>query len=266
MRTSLSLIIFLIAAIATVGVSGQTTPNVAFATIEGRVLRVIDGDTIELHDGETVRLLGINTPEMGMPLAMDAKLLAIELLGRQDVRLELDEQKRDVYGRLLAYVYVEIDEVWILANTEIVRAGLAELLFIPPNMRYYGAFQDALSEALIHRRGLFASISGEGALSIADLECSLVECVTEIVTVQFIVSDVLTERKNLRLSTSEGEYGFHVLMPLDSEAALAIPPADEIIGQVAEVTGVLDCSYRDGPSITVESPDQISYGLNETQD
>jgi len=243
-------------------VSGQT-PNVAFATLEGRVLRVVDGDTIELYDGETVRLLGINTPEMGMPLAMDAKLFAIELLGRQDIRLELDEQERDVYGRLLAhvYVYVELEEAWVLANTEIVRAGLAELLFIPPNTRYYGAFQDALSEALIHRRGLFASIAGEGALSIAELECSLVECVTEIVTVQFIVSEILTERKNLRLSTADGEYGFHVLMPLDSEAALNVPSSENLIGQLVEVTGVLECSYRDGPSIAVDSSEQIRYGV-----
>ena len=54
-------------------------------------------------------------------------------------------------------------------------------------------------------------------------------------------------------------------MPLDSEAALAVPPADELIGQVVEVTGVLDCSYRDGPNITIDSSDQISYGLEEIQ-
>ena len=246
---------------ATTITSFSQVPDVVFATREEQVLRIIDGDTIELRDGETVRLLGIDTPEMGFPFSMEAKLFTMELLSRQDVRLEVDIQERDVYGRLLAHVYVEQEDGWIHVNTEIVRAGLAELLFIPPNARYYGYFQDMLNEALIHRRGMFASIAGEGALSVEELEGNLVECVTEIVTVQFVISETSTERKNIRLSTSEGEYGFHVFLPLDSEAALAAPPLEELLGQVVEVTGILECSYRDGPSITVDSPDQIAYGI-----
>ena len=267
MRHSLPLTILGLLILTAFAASSQT-PDVAFATRDGHVLRIVDGDTIELYDGETVRLLGIDTPEMGFPFSMEAKLFTMELLSRQDVRLELDVQERDVYGRLLAHVYVydEVEETWILVNAELVRAGLAELLFIPPNARYYGYFQDMLNEALIHRRGMFASIAGEGALSVEELEGNLVECVTEIVTVQFVISETSTERKNIRLSTSEGEYGFHVFLPLDSEAALAAPPLGELLGQVVEVTGILECSYREGPSITVDSPDQIAYGIEQIAD
>jgi endonuclease YncB( thermonuclease family) len=256
----------LLALLASVGLSvlGQT-PDIAFATQEGHVIRIVDGDTIELQDGETVRLLGIDTPEMGTPFAMDAKLLTMELLSRQDVFLETDEQERDVYGRLLAHVYVETEDGWILVNEELLRAGLAELLFIPPNSRYYSYYQEALSDALIHRRGMFAAISGDGILSVEELECSLLDCVTEVVAVQFIVSGVSTERKNIRLSTSEGEYGFHVLLPVESDAVLAIQPIEELIGQVVTVSGILDCTYRDGPSITIDSPSQISVGIGDSE-
>jgi len=246
-------------------VLGQT-PDSAFATREGHVLRIVDGDTIELTNGETVRLLGIDTPEMGSPYAMDAKLFTMELLSRQDVRLEMDVQERDVYGRLLAHVYVEQEDGWVHVNTELVRAGLAELLFIPPNARYYGYFQDALNDALLHRRGMFEDITGDGVLSVEELECNLVECVTEIVTVQFVVSETSEKRKAIYLSTSEGEYGFHVVIPLDSEAAQGVPPLDELAGQTVLVTGVLECSYTAGPSITVDSSDQITYGIEVSSD
>ncbi|MBE0635009.1 thermonuclease family protein, partial [Candidatus Bipolaricaulota bacterium] len=128
MRHSLPLTILGLLILTAFAASSQT-PDVAFATRDGHVLRIVDGDTIELYDGETVRLLGIDTPEMGFPFSMEAKLFTMELLSRQDVRLELDVQERDVYGRLLAHVYVETEEDgWVLVNAELVRAGLAELL------------------------------------------------------------------------------------------------------------------------------------------
>ena len=50
----------------------------------------------------------------------------------KSVRLEFDVQRRDKYGRLLAYVWVADT----LVNEELVRRGYAELLTIPPNVRY----------------------------------------------------------------------------------------------------------------------------------
>ena len=45
-----------------------------------------------------------------------------------------------------------------------------------------------------------------------------------------------------------------------------MPPVEELLGQVAEVSGILDCTYRDGPSITVDSPGQITYGIQNSND
>jgi micrococcal nuclease len=92
------------------------------------VLRVIDGDTIEVLindvDKETVRLLSVDTPETSLPnKALEygaiadidcldmwgqyASSFAEESLELQTIRLEFDgERKRDIYGRLLAYVHL----------------------------------------------------------------------------------------------------------------------------------------------------------------
>ncbi len=81
-----------------------------------KVLRVIDGDTMELDLGSRtieVRLLGIDTPEVKDPRkpvqfwGKEASAFANEELQGKMVRLDFDAENRmDVYGRLLAYVYV----------------------------------------------------------------------------------------------------------------------------------------------------------------
>lgn len=62
--------------------------------------RVVDGDTFVLADGEKVRILGIDAPEDD---ANSTQHLA-GLIEGQDVVLEQEGDKRDKYGRMLAYV------------------------------------------------------------------------------------------------------------------------------------------------------------------
>ena len=236
-------------------------PDVANATLEGRCVRVVDGDTIQIIGGETIRLLGIDTPETGYPFASDAKWFTHGLIARCDIRIEPGTPSRDAYNRLLAHVYVETEEGWINVNAELVRAGLADLLFIPPNMRYYSHFQALLEEAQIERRGMWGAIPG--ALSIEELECDLVDCVTEVITVAFTVSSVEEHRRGILLSAEASEYGFHILILEDSDAALALVPYESFIGQTVSVTGVLECNVRYGPWIEVTSPAQIRIETEE---
>ncbi len=56
------------------------------------------------------------------------------------VRMEFDVEKRDRYGRLLAYVYLSNGK---MLNEEIVRAGYASLLTYPPNVKYEQRFLKA---------------------------------------------------------------------------------------------------------------------------
>lgn len=120
------------------------------------VAAVVDGDTITLGDGVKVRYLGINAPEQGQPFFSEALGLNRKLVAGKRVRLELDAERRDRYGRLLAYVFVG-DE---MVNLRLIREGLAHVLVIPPNLRYSDAFIRVQREARAARRGIWGRLTG----------------------------------------------------------------------------------------------------------
>ena len=110
----------------------------AHGTVSARVVRVVDGDTIEVSiDGTTddVRYIGVDTPETVKPgepvqcYGPQASEFNHELVDGRTVRLEFDAELRDVYGRLLAYVYAGHRFV----NEELIRGGYARTLEIEPN-------------------------------------------------------------------------------------------------------------------------------------
>lgn len=68
------------------------------------------------------------------------------------VTIEFDVEKRDKYGRLLAYVYLADGT---MLNEEIVKAGYANLLTYPPNVRYRERLAKAYREAVHNRKGLW---------------------------------------------------------------------------------------------------------------
>jgi micrococcal nuclease len=124
-------------------------------------VRVSDGDTVRVRiDGgreERVRYIGIDTPEVtsGACFAAEAAEANEDLVAGREVRLELDAEERDRYGRLLAYVYSGDTFV----NAELVRAGFAQPLTVPPNVRFADRFKRLAREARRAGRGLWASCS-----------------------------------------------------------------------------------------------------------
>lgn len=126
------------------------------------VLRVVDGDTIQIdYNGtkEKVRLIGIDTPESVHPdeakntengkIASD---YTKELLTGKFVKLELDVQERDKYGRILAYVYLDGEMV----NKKLLADGYAQVATFPPNVKYVDEFTEIQKEAKEAKRGLWA--------------------------------------------------------------------------------------------------------------
>lgn len=88
-------------------------------------IEVHDGDTISAPlNGErtTIRYLLIDTPELHHPrrgkeeLALEAAGANRSLISSGPLRLEYDEELRDRYGRLLAYVWVALPEGELLVN------------------------------------------------------------------------------------------------------------------------------------------------------
>ena len=90
----------------------ERTPQNQVPTANGNgmesamVSRVIDGDTIELDTGERVRFIGIDTPEIGEPLADEATLFVENLILGQRVWLEPEGRNEDRFGRLRRYIWL----------------------------------------------------------------------------------------------------------------------------------------------------------------
>ena len=129
-------------------------------SLEGVVVRIVDGDTIHVQiDGrrERVRYIGVNTPELHHPTkgaepgGREASEQNRALVTGKRVRLELDVQERDRYGRLLAYVWVGDRMI----NAELVRLGYAQVMTVPPNVRYQALFVKLQRDAREAGRGLW---------------------------------------------------------------------------------------------------------------
>jgi len=130
------------------------------APVAGTVVRVVRGATIHVGVGarvEKVRYIGVNTPEVHHPTrgeepgGREAAEVNRRLVEGQAVRLELDVQERDRYGRLLAYVWIGD----LMINAELVRLGYAQVMTIPPNVRYQEVFLKLQREAREAGRGLW---------------------------------------------------------------------------------------------------------------
>jgi micrococcal nuclease len=135
--------------------------------VRGRVIWVVDGDTIHVRVGsrlEKVRYIGVNAPEIPHPEARGwreggARAFSVnrQLVAGKAVRLELDLGRRDSWGRLLAYVWVKRARArrYQMANAEMVRRGFAQVMTIPPNVKYQERFLKLQREAREARRGLW---------------------------------------------------------------------------------------------------------------
>ena len=142
---------------------GSSDPS---GPVSVRVTHVVDGDTIDVSmpDGsdETVRYIGIDTPETVKPDTPvqcggpKAHAVNERLVGGRSVTLRFDAERRDVYGRLLAYVYLPGAHP-LFVNAELVRLGLARTLTIPPNDSFASLFARLAARAGALGRGLWGS-------------------------------------------------------------------------------------------------------------
>jgi micrococcal nuclease len=123
-------------------------------------VRVVDGDTLVLDGGERVRLIGVDTPELHHPrkpveyFAQEASDYVRRRVQGQRVRLEYDQQRRDRYGRTLAYVFM-VDGT--LLNLRIIEQGYGfAYTKYPFRSDYMARFRAAERAARTGSRGLWA--------------------------------------------------------------------------------------------------------------
>ena len=158
MKTSLFLFLsFLFASCS--GPQGQSSQSGSWYTVK----RVSDGDTFWVDDGSQsglkVRMIGIDAPESHQTQYEEVQYFGKEaaayltgLIRGKKVRLEYDVERKDRYGRTLAYVYLE-DGTFV--NAEMIKNGYANLMTVPPNVKYVERFTKLQSEARKNRKGLW---------------------------------------------------------------------------------------------------------------
>lgn len=145
------------------------------ALVPIKVMRIIDGDTFEALSGSdtvTIRLIGVDCPEsrknkkayndakksendVEIIVAMGelAKEFTKEQLKNGDtVYLELDVGENDKYGRILAYVWLNDT---LMFNMLILKEGYAQMMTIPPNVKYQEEFLKAYKSARENEKGLW---------------------------------------------------------------------------------------------------------------
>ncbi|HYX45170.1 MAG TPA: thermonuclease family protein [Acidimicrobiales bacterium] len=132
------------------------------AGFDTTVERVVDGDTLVVAGGHRVRLIGVDTPETKDPrkpvqcFGQEASAYVSSLLKKgEGVRLVGDAEERDVYGRILAYVYRLADGLFV--NAALVREGYAQALTIPPNVAHADEFVALARDARQGGRGLWST-------------------------------------------------------------------------------------------------------------
>jgi micrococcal nuclease len=143
--------------------SGWWLGGAAPAVVTATVVHVVDGDTIVAAFAgghtETVRILGVDTPETVDPrkpvqcFGTEASAYSKAHLTGRSVRLEFDVERRDRYGRLLAYVLVDGKRY----EDDLLRRGLARLLVIAPNGAHARTLLALELGARRARRGLWGA-------------------------------------------------------------------------------------------------------------
>ena len=135
-------------------------PSMLIAQDSYLCTRVVDGDTIIIEiDGkqERVRLIGVDTPETKHPkkpvedFGHEASVFTTRLVEGKKVTLEYDQEKRDKYGRLLAYVYLENGK---FLNAEIIERGYGFAYTRFP-FKHLDDFRQYEYDARLNGRGLW---------------------------------------------------------------------------------------------------------------
>ncbi len=130
-------------------------------SMKATLSRVIDGDTVEIktegQPNDTVRLIGINTPEKNECFASEASNHLKTLAEGKEIILVTDptQDERDMYGRLLAYLYLGSETS---LNQRMVAEGYAkEYTYMNHAYEYQSEFKSAEASAKGAELGIWSA-------------------------------------------------------------------------------------------------------------
>ncbi|MFH0985048.1 MAG: thermonuclease family protein [Candidatus Omnitrophota bacterium] len=174
-------------------------PHVAFSEEPLSVSRVVEGDILELSNGEKVSLIGVDTPESSnnfklwrdarntgqdtkeiLAKGQEAAEFTWKLVEGRPIRFEYDVERKDKYGRTLAYAFIQMGGpqgnyeapaeyeitkmegvIYIFLNATLAKAGYAQVVTLSSNVKYLELFVKLEKEALEQKRGLWREAKEE---------------------------------------------------------------------------------------------------------
>ncbi|MGB9812475.1 MAG: thermonuclease family protein [Thermovenabulum sp.] len=142
--------------------------------IQTKIVKVLDGDTVNAKIGTktvTIRLIGVNCPEIEhkslkikeQPYGKKAMEYTKKVLYGKTVYIQKDVQEKDKYGRLLGYIWLskpkndsEEEIKSKMFNAQLLLNGYAQVMTVPPNVRYADYFVKYERIARENKRGLWS--------------------------------------------------------------------------------------------------------------
>jgi micrococcal nuclease len=245
------------AILAALALSGPVpaSPAPADETLRGTVITVYDGDTVKVRLAgrtvERVRLIGVDSQELDDArepvrlMAFLAKRFTFSRLFQATVDLLPGPEKRDVYGRLLAFIRTADGDMF---NVTLVREGFAfAFLKFPFDESLRKELKAAENEARQAGRGLWKR---EPYPVIGPAEAG--RNVGEIFTVRFRCLRSF-KRGGFRLLEADGA-AFDAAVPL--EVFRSLPGPLDFEGRTVAATGLIEL-YKGRPQIVIGVPVQL---------
>lgn len=233
------------------------------------VIEVFDGDTIRVRlDGggeETVRYLLIDTPELHHPqrgeeeMGREAAEANRRLVQGQRVRLETDVLTRDRYGRMLAYVWLPMEEGEILVSRWLVEQGYALPFTLPPNVKYVDLIRQACRQARQKRAGLWDRAASR-SFSASQAWIFLPSLKGHFLTMEMEVERVVHSGQRWLLLPGKGKTA---LVIFDSDQP-QFGDLKRLVGKHIRATGKLREGYR-GAQIYLRTPSQLLISTENTR-
>ncbi|MBN2468230.1 MAG: thermonuclease family protein [Deltaproteobacteria bacterium] len=227
------------------------------------VHEVIDGDTVIIEGGQKVRYLGINAPEVrvwdGAQWCVKPQIQGPEataynqrLVGGKELRLEYDQNPKDKFDRLLAYVWVGD----CFVNGDLVLKGLALMDVRAPNLVYQKRLAALQAEARNSGRGIWRAMPGN-TVSAEDAH----GFVGMLAAVEGRILRTHLGEKKLHLNFGENvENDFTVIIYKENLSSFPLgrkDPAAYFLNKRVKVYGFI--RELDGPAVVVCAPSQIDF-------
>jgi len=140
--------------------------------VSAEIVYVIDGDTIIVSmDGreEKVRMIGIDAPESVSTTEeentvygeMSSEYTKANLQEGMKVYLTFDKERTDIYGRTLAYIWLDRDfaDMNNLYQNQMVSEGYAIAVKYEPNILYWQVLEASMLDAVTNKSGLWSKES-----------------------------------------------------------------------------------------------------------